>query len=132
MLDSDTIKRIEDQAVNAYYESIDSSDFYDEEVIDYYDERIDVDKYNKVRGRCIVPGDVKYQWLSDSDFVYDYLKSKYNINRISETADTDILSNSGSFYDYCIDFCNQAREHWEESNLPDFIREYFLAHCEEY
>lgn len=133
MLSVDELNRIEEEAVDAYYEAIDPEDFYDEEVIDYYDERIDVDRYRSVRGRCVIPGSQIYDWLYESFFVYDYLRGKYNkkYKSIWETADEATLSDRGTFYDYCTKFCDKAKDVWEKEDLPERKREYFLEHAEE-
>ena len=104
MLSISEMKQIEEDYIEFYYEDLLKQVFSDDIVDGTLSERYDVDKYRERPARCIISKDTIRQWEYESDFVWDYLKSK-GVRYIYQLADDADKEDEASFEDFCWSVC---------------------------
>jgi len=131
MLTPEELSIIEENAVDNYLEDISNndSDFSDEELRGDIPNWYDADSYRLAAAKCILPGEVIQQWLYESDFVDMYLKTK-DARSISECILDSDKEDPDTFYQACIDVCDDAKNYWFNTYYPDKCDEYFDKNAE--
>lgn len=126
------LQHIEDNAIRKFTGNLNVKDFNDDTIRDYLDVRVDVDKYVKRLFECTIGASTILEWVQDdfSTILESYLRSKH-AHHMFDLASSQDLDNSNSYFDFCLDICQEALDYWLDHGYQDRAWEHFRYYAEE-
>lgn len=123
---------IEEKAMQNFVNNISIKDIDDDEIRDYLNVRVDVDRYNKRLFECVIPAETILEWIQDdfNSIVDSYLRHEH-VRKISDLANPDDKSSANNYYAFCLDTYQAALDYWFTSSYKDKAWEYFREYGEE-
>ena len=131
MFSEDTLRRIEDQAIDKYIANGMSSKMDDDHLTGEIPLWTDADKYRMVDAECTISGDLIKDWLYEdfTNLVSDYLKY-LGVSEMSDLVDTQSIVSPIEYFEYCMDICQEVEDYFWDSVYPDRQQEYFEEYAE--
>lgn len=126
------LQSIENNAAQKFTDNLSTRDFSDDTIRDYLDVRVGVDKYVKRLFECTIDASTILEWAQD-DFtavLESYLRAKH-AHTMFDLASSQDLDNSDSYFDFCLDICQEALDYWLDHGYQDRAWEYFRYYAEE-
>lgn len=123
---------IEEKAMQNFVNNIDIRDIDDDEIQDYLNVRVDVDRYERRLFECKIDAETILSWIQDdfNPIIDSYLRYKH-VHKISELATPSDKASANNYYAFCLDTYQAALDHWFTAGYKDRAWEYFREYGEE-